>query len=239
MDSGFYTAVATRSSSREMIQQRDQRQEGGLGTLPGINPKGSEFHHLSRPPLPSLPSLDPANAADLIAMADTAKRLELHPISNLLFAHVAHGLGDDLAGKLFIEERTVQGYLHAKPHRYYDLFSLQLSEPKAYLCIPYPLVNPAMAVHFEAIALPTPQVIHARKFPWTTIQERNAEAKKLTKNIFGHFSEDADIRGLITTAGTVLEFWESRRCVRQLHDVALRFFKGKLPVSLRDMEIRN
>jgi hypothetical protein len=104
------------------------------------------------------------------------------------------------------------------------------------LCIPYPLVHPAIARYFETIAQPTPQVIHARKFPWVTTQERNAEATKLALRFFGQFSEDADLKGLITTADKMLEYWESKRCVRQLLNFALTFFEGKLPASLRSLE---
>lgn len=218
-----------------MFRRGDQCQEGMRRFAPTRDRVGSNIDQLSLPSLSSPPSLDETKAAGLIRIADTAKRLELHPISNLIFAHVADALGQELPGKLFIEQRTVQGYLRGKHHRYYDLFSLQLSEPHAYLCIPYPLIHPAVARHFEAIARPTPEVIHARKFPWTSAHQRNVETTKLARGLFSYFPEDNDLTALVSTAGKMLEYWESKKCVRELHTVAREFFKGRLPAPLRSL----
>lgn len=220
-----------------MFQRRDQGQEGARRCTPGRHLREQDLDQFSLPSLSSPPSLDETKAAGLIHIADTAKRLELHPISNLIFAHVAHGLGEELPGKLFIEKRTVARPFSTRGHRYYDLFSLQLSEPKAYLCIPYPLIHPAVGRYFETIAQPTPQVIHARKFPSHTEQERNEERTKLARRFFAHFPKKADLKELITTADKMLEYWEGRKCVRQLHDVALTHFRGKLPASLRSLSM--
>jgi hypothetical protein len=171
-------------------------------------------------------SLVEAEIVELIRIADIAKRLRCYSRSNLIFAYLAHTLGEELSGKLFLEERQQQGTRPEGHPRYMDLYSIQVPGQKAYLCIPYPILKPNIAKCFETLAQSAPPVIHQRKFLGTTYEEISHYQKDLNERFFGYFSDSEKQSNLVLAAITMLDVEHRRLCLQSLY-IRSRYFFGK------------
>lgn len=175
---------------------------------------------------PPRASLDEAEIVELIRIADTAKRLHCYSRSNLIFAYLAHTLGEELSGKLFLEERKQQGTRPEGHPRYMDLYSIQVPRQKAYLCIPYPILKPNIAQYFETLAESASPVIHQRKFLGTTYEEMIHHQKDLNDRFFGYFCDNEKQSNLVSAAITILDAEHRRLCLQSLY-IRSRYFFGK------------